>query len=204
MNAFAGFAFAGFAFACALALVAAGCDAPAPDWDRMLAPAHARAFQATDLFPDGRVMRAPPAGTVPVSARIGDAPALTGREGARFVTRIPTPLSAATLARGRDRFDIFCAACHGLRGDGDSPVARNMELRRPPSLVDGEVRAFPPGRVFQVVTQGYGLMPSYAAELAPDDRWAVVAYVRALQLARRTRLDALPPALRDEARKALP
>ena len=179
---------------------ALACDAPAPDFDRMLTPAHFRAFAATDFFPDGRVMRAPPAGTVPFGDRPMSDAAL---EALRDRDQIPGELTRARLERGRDRFGIYCAVCHGLRGDGDSPVARSMERRRPPSLVDEPVRSFSAGRVFQVVTRGYGLMPAYAAELPEPDRWAVVAYLRALRLARRVHLEALPPALRDEARRSL-
>ena len=78
-----------------------------------------------------------------------------------------------------------------------------MSLRKPPSLVDDPVRSFPPGRVFQVITDGYGLMPSYASALAVDERWAVVAYLRALTLSAHVTLDALPAAERRRAEEAL-
>jgi mono/diheme cytochrome c family protein len=78
-----------------------------------------------------------------------------------------------------------------------------MELRRPPSLVADPVRAFPDGRIYSVIDEGYGLMPAYRQELAVDERWAVVAYVRALALASATRLDELPPATRAAAEHAL-
>ncbi len=95
---------------------------------------------------------------------------------------------------------MYCAACHGLAGDGDSPVARNMALRKPPSLHEPRIRALPAGRLYAVVRDGYGLMPSYAEELSVGERWAVVAYVRALQLSQGARLAELPPELRSEAR----
>jgi mono/diheme cytochrome c family protein len=91
------------------------------------------------------------------------------------------PLSRALIDRGRDRYDRMCAPCHGIAGDGDSDVARAMTVRRPPSLVDDVVRAFPDDRIYFVIGHGYGVMPSYGGALAPRDRWAVLAYVRALQ-----------------------
>ena len=98
------------------------------------------------------------------------------------------------LQTGRKRFEIICATCHGLVGDGRSLVARNMSLRPPPSLHDYASR--PDGYIYQVITRGFGLMPSYSAELPVEERWAVVAYVRALQLSQRSNLAASPPAVR--------
>jgi mono/diheme cytochrome c family protein len=143
-------------------------------------------------------MRSPPAGTVP----FGEPPAPgvatgLGPDG-RPLERAPIPVAAASLARGRARFEIYCAACHGLLGDGESQVAINMALRRPPSL--HAYRDVPDGHIFRVVTDGFGLMPSYAAEIPLlEDRWAVVQYVRALQLSQHAALEQVP----SEARKKL-
>ena len=103
----------------------------------------------------------------------------------------PLPPDAKALARGRARFEVTCAVCHGLLGDGESQVALNMSLRRPPSL--HAFRDVPDGHVFRVISEGFGLMPSYAAELRIEDRWAVVAYVRALQLSQYATVDQVPP-----------
>ena len=132
-------------------------------------------------------------------------PAITSGivEGA-YVDRVPLPLSREALEVGRARFETFCAACHGMTGDGNSVVARNMTLRKPPSLVSPTVRAFPPGRVFQVISEGYGLMRPYRDELPIEERWAVVAYLSALQKSRGVPLDALPPEDRARAEKELP
>jgi mono/diheme cytochrome c family protein len=108
----------------------------------------------------------PPANIVPFGA---------DRQPARPV------LTRALIDRGRDRFDRFCAPCHGIAGDSDSDVARAMTLRRPPPLVDDVARRFPDDRIYFVIEHGYGMMPSYAVALAPADRWAVIAYVHALQ-----------------------
>jgi mono/diheme cytochrome c family protein len=117
---------------------------------------------------------------------------------------VPVPVTRALLDRGRRRFAIACATCHGVAGDGDSPVARTMQRRRPPSLHEPRLVALGPGALYRVIIDGYGLMPSYAKLVAPDDRWAVVAYVRTLQLAWRVRLAALPPAVHDDATRRLP
>ena len=85
------------------------------------------------------------------------------------------------LARGASRFRIYCAVCHGTRGDGISIVGSNMDDPKPPSLLEGAPRELSPERLFDVITNGFGTMPSYAAELSERDRWQVVSYVGALQ-----------------------
>jgi mono/diheme cytochrome c family protein len=144
-------------------------------------------------------MRHPPEGTVPYRSAVD--PVLgtgLGPDG-RPVAESPVAVDAKLLARGRARFDVFCAACHGVLGDGESQVALNMSLRKPPSL--HQFRDVPDGHFFRVMTSGFGLMPSYAAELSVEDRWAVVAYVRALQLSQHATLDRLPPDARERLQK---
>jgi mono/diheme cytochrome c family protein len=176
---------------------------PSPDLERMLDQPSLRPYEASARFADGRAMRPPPDGTIPHHRLLGQ-PALTdGVVAGRYVDRIPLAVDRALLQRGRNRFDIFCGVCHGLAGDAVAEVSVNMSLRRPPSLVSAPVTAFPPGRIFQVISLGYGLMPSYAQELPVRDRWAVTAYLQALQLSAGTALASLPPDVRDEARRAL-
>jgi mono/diheme cytochrome c family protein len=189
--------------AACLALAACKGGAASPDLARMKRQHRPSPYAASPLFSDGRAMRTPPAGTIPRGATL--APALAGGVvGGAYLARPPLPVTRALVERGRDRYDVYCAVCHGVFGDGDAAVASVMELRRPPSLLHPTARAFPPGRLFQVVSRGYGLMPSYDEALSVEDRWAVVAYVRALQLAQGVPLDALPPPLRADARRALP
>jgi len=183
-----------------------GCEGvlPEPDFERMLYQRGYRPFEASAQFDDGRVMRPPPAGTIARGEVLGQ-PALTRGvlPSGKYAVEIPLPLTGPLLERGRDRFDITCAPCHGARGDGISMVASNMTLRRPPSLLDDPVPSFPPGRVFEVESLGYGLMPAYDGHLSVSDRWAVVAYLRALQRSQRTRLADLPPDQRIRAAAAL-
>jgi mono/diheme cytochrome c family protein len=93
----------------------------------------------------------------------------------------PPDLTRELILRGRDRFDRICAACHGTAANGDSPVARAMQLRRPPTLVDATVSKFTDQRILDVMVSGYGVMPSYAWVPARD-RYAILHYVRVLQL----------------------
>ncbi|HEY0481145.1 MAG TPA: cytochrome c [Kofleriaceae bacterium] len=199
-------ALAGAGLAAAGAAGATGCDngEATPDWSRMITQPKLLPYGDTELFPDGRAMRPLPAGTVP-REWIPDAAKRTGRApGGGDLDELPVPVTRALLDRGRNRFNIVCATCHGVAGDGDSAVAHHMQRRRPPSLHEPRITALVPGALYRVITDGYGVMPSYAKLLTAGDRWAVVAYVRTLELAWTARLDALPPATRDDATRQLP
>jgi mono/diheme cytochrome c family protein len=187
-----------------------------PDWSRMITQPKLLPYGETAMFRDGRAMRPLPPGAVArdgtadpqggaVATLSGDLErSETGGRAPRGIDTVPVPVTRALLDRGRRRFAIACATCHGVAGDGDSPVARAMQRRRPPSLHEPRLVALGPAALYRVIAIGYGLMPSYAKLLTPDDRWAVVAYVRTLQLAWRVKLAALPPAVRDDAIRRLP
>ncbi len=148
-------------------------------------------YAENEFFDDGRAMRTPPAGTVP---REGHplTPQMEGHDpNGAYVEAIPLPITRAMLKLGQHEFQITCAACHGLLGDGNSVVAEKMSLRAPPSIHQFIDR--PDGFFYAVISEGYGLMPSYAAQIPPDTRWAVVAYVRALQLSQRAKFADAPP-----------
>jgi mono/diheme cytochrome c family protein len=130
-------------------------------------------YDSSRFFPDGRTMRVPPAGTVPRERVVENT--------AASATTIPYAVTPELIAAGKVRFDIYCAVCHGEHADGQSVVARNMVDCPPPSLLTDRVRAYPPGAIYTIVTNGFGRMPSYAPELPESDRWAVIAYLRALQ-----------------------
>ena len=165
-------------------LLAAGCGGVQADIDRALQrmrdQPRADAYEASGAFPDGKVLQTPPAGTISRD-RILDPALVTGRDSAgTYLQRNPLPATPALLERGRSRFGIYCAACHGAGGFGGSVVAANFTERRPPPLRCGPAAALPPGRVYEIVRGGLGRMPSYAGDLSVADRWAVVAYVRSL------------------------
>lgn len=192
--------------ALALCLLVSACrytDLPGPDLERMIDQERYEPYEASEYFDDGRAMRTPPEDTVPQGRESLDPVLADGVVSGTYVDRIPVPVTRDLLVRGQNRFEIFCAPCHGVKGDGASWVARKMELRKPPSLIDARTRAFPPGRVYHVVQAGYGLMRPYAEDLGLTDRWAVVAYVRALQRATEVPLDALPAPLRQRAEEEL-
>ncbi|MEO5767135.1 MAG: cytochrome c [Polyangia bacterium] len=173
-----------------------------------------RAYRPSDFYQDGLAMRAPPTGTVPRERRtmsptfttgiIGYAKQLApnGERVATYANKIPMELTPKLLALGRKRYDITCATCHGPLGDGNSIVARQMSLRPPPSLHLYANRA--PGYIFEVASHGFGLMASYAAELTVEERWAVVAYIRALQVSQSVPVAALPPDARRQLEQEKP
>ncbi len=179
--------------AAALALTAC------PRLDPMQRQAKVKAYQSSDFYPDGLAMRDPPEGTVPYHGLL-DPTVETGlgADGKPLAVS-PVPFDQALVQRGKARFEVSCAVCHGVLGDGDSQVALNMSLRRPPSL--HLYRDRPDGYIFQVISQGFGLMPSYAGSIPVHDRWAVVAYVRALQLSQHATVDQLPAELRGRLEK---
>ena len=186
-------------------VAAGGCEdvLPEPDLERMIEQPSFRAYEAAPWFADGRAMRPPPLGTIPRGRALEPSPLTEGRVEGTYVDDVPLEISRPLLLRGRDRYQRFCAPCHGPDGTARTPVARDMQLRPPPSLLSDRVRAFPAGQIFQVISLGYGLMPSYAEVLPVPDRWAVVAYLEALQLSQATPLEALPPRIRQEATRAL-
>jgi mono/diheme cytochrome c family protein len=177
---------------------------PDPHLERMLDQPKRTAYASAPDMRHGMVMQRPPEGTMTVDAIAGQPLVTTGVAGGRWASRIPVPVDRALVETGRDRFDTFCAACHGVLGDGDSVVAERMTLRRPRNLLDDDARAYPPGRVFQAIRSGYGLMPSYAVQLSVRESWGVVAYVRALQVARASRASDLPADVRADLMREAP
>jgi len=154
------------------------------------------------FFDDGQSARLPVPGTVARGQLRTNEAFFTGRVGTNFVTTLPIQLSQSVLERGRERFDIHCATCHGRLGDGVSIVVQRG-LQQPPSLHILRLRDQPVGYFYDVITRGFGRMPDYAASIEPADRWAIAAYVRVLQYsqhapltdvpaAERTRLEVLP------------
>lgn len=142
------------------------------------------------VFADGRAMRMPPGGTV-ARERLADlALDFSHQPDGGYVSQNPLPLTPALLSEGRHKFEIVCATCHGLLGNGESMAAQNMSLRPPPDL--HAYRDRPDGYFYQVITHGFGLMPEHGRELTAHQRWAIVAYVRALQLSQHAPLELAP------------
>jgi mono/diheme cytochrome c family protein len=176
---------------CALA----GCERTMKD---MYAQPRLGPDAASPLWADGKGSRLPPPASVPVA--VGDlAKTSSGRRGrdelaaraAADAASAPPPAEPALLERGRARYDVFCAPCHSIVGDGDGMIVRRG-FPRPPSFHQARLREAPDRHLFDVITQGYGVMPAYADRVTSPDRWAVVAYVRALQLSQDAPVAALP------------
>ena len=205
---------------CLLLIVvgATGCRRDMQDQPKM------KPFRSTSFFGDGLSARQPVEGTVARGYLRKDAELFTGKKRKTLssfqpsgqtvagpqptaegttgsaqnafpddVEDFPFPISEETVRRGRERYDIFCSVCHGLTGNGDGMVVRRG-FRRAASFHDDRLREAPVGHFFDAITNGWGAMPSYASQIPVQDRWAIVAYIRALQLSQRKSQPASPAA----------
>jgi mono/diheme cytochrome c family protein len=158
-----------------------------------------RAQAANTVFPDGRAMRSDALGTQAFGELPRPGTITTGKQGDAWTESFPVPVTPAFLARGRERFAIYCTPCHGQSGYGDGLVAlRAAELQeqnwvQPSSLHDPLVRARPVGQLFDTVVNGVRTMPAYGRQIPREDAWAVVAYVRALQRSQNAAQADVPP-----------
>lgn len=155
--------------------------------------------QALDpVFADRRAMRPEIPGTVARGKLREDDHFERGRVGEDWAQTFPMKVTKELLDRGEKRFNIYCAPCHGLGGEGDGPVhQRAVRLQEPKwiqplSLTSDQVRERPVGHIFNTITHGIRTMASYGEQIPPEDRWAIVSYVRALQLSRRATMDDVP------------
>jgi mono/diheme cytochrome c family protein len=159
----------------ALIFVTAGCRI-----DMHIQPYY-RPLAKSDFFSDGRSARNPVDGTVARGDLRADSYFYTGKIGDADGDYMPFPVTADVLDRGHKRFNIYCAPCHGRVGDGNGFIP-SRGLKRPPSYHIDRLRKVPLGYFFDVMTNGFGVMQDYSAQVAPRDRWAIAAYIRALQL----------------------
>ena len=158
------------------------------------------------MFADRRAMRPPVAGAVARGATL-DNPALTsGKIGEDWVEAIPVPIDRAALLRGRERYDIYCSPCHGLAGFGDGMVAKRADellegtWTPPTSFHTDLLRERAAGHIFNTIANGIRNMPAYGPQIPVEDRWAIVAYVRALQRSQNATVDDVPPEIRAQLR----
>ena len=184
----------------AVCLVGGACRQDMQDQPKM------KPYRGSSFFGDGLSMRQPIEGTIPRGYLRSDKALFTGKKDtnanpaqpgqqagnttanantnayADDVDTFPFPITEETMQRGRERFDIFCSACHGLTGHGDGMVVRRG-YRKAASFHDDRLRQAPVGHFFDVITNGWGAMPSYAPQIPVQDRWAIISYIRALQAA---------------------
>jgi mono/diheme cytochrome c family protein len=152
-------------------------------------------LEASPFFADGRASRPRVPGTIPRGRLDADPLYVTGKSDTGLSDVFPAPVTHATLDRGHQRFDIYCAPCHDRVGTGRGMIVMRG-YKQPPSFHEDRLRGMSPGYFFDVMTNGFGVMPSYAAQVPVDDRWAIAAYIRALQLSQHATLAEVPDAER--------
>src|SRR5579884_4145867 len=173
-----------------LLLAMAACRNDMHDQPRM------KPLRRSDFFADGREGRPLLAGTVARGQLNEDAYYLTGYQApGQYGNRLPFPLTAEVLARGQERFNIYCSPCHSRVGDGNGMIVQRG-YRKPPSFHTDALRNAPLGHFYDVMTNGFGAMPDYAEQVPPSDRWAIAAYIRALQLAQSATVADVPANMR--------
>ena len=179
-----------FAGAACCALAISGCDYSLRQ--DMANQPYNRPLSPSDFFADGRSERPLLENTVAHGALENDVYNV-----AKDYAGYPLPVNEKLLQRGQDRYKIFCAPCHGLQGDGNG-MAAVRGMKHPPSYHIDRLRQAPNGYFYDVMTNGFGAMYSYSERIPPSDRWAIIAYVRALQLSRNAKSSDLPESLRQK------
>jgi hypothetical protein len=177
------------AFVAASVFLTTGCDHLRQD---MATQPKNKPLSPSAFFPDGRSERPLVENTV-ARGSIADDDLFVPKDSNRF----PIPVNLELLERGQNRYNIFCAPCHGLQGDGNGMVAMRG-MKHPPSYHQDRLRQVPNGYLYDVITSGFGQMLDYSAQIPPRDRWAIIAYIRALQLSRNARVRELPAEMRDK------
>lgn len=148
-------------------------------------------LEASDFFEDGRSARPYVNGTIARGTLRENTHLYFGRLDGQIADRLPFPVTRDVLVRGRERFDIFCTPCHGQLGNGEGMIVQRG-FRRPPSFHEERLRNMPIGHFYDVISNGFGTMVDYSSRIAPRDRWAVAAYIRALQLSQNATLNDVP------------
>lgn len=174
-----------------------------PDMDQQ---PYFRSQTENRLFADRRAMRPAVAGTVPYGRADLDTGFHRGRDGEDWIVAFPVPVTSDLMRRGQERYGVYCAPCHGLSGDGDGIIHERAERLMegtwtpPSSLHTDLVVSRPAGHIFNTITHGIRNMPAHGPQIPVGDRWAIVAYVRALQRSRSASIDDVPVELRGSLR----
>jgi cbb3-type cytochrome c oxidase subunit III len=180
-----------------LALVLSGCHRDMRDQPRY------ETLEASELFADGQSARPVPAGTIARGQLQEDEAFYTGKRDGGFVLQVPVTIDRPLLERGQERFNIYCSPCHGRVATGEGMIV-SRGFRRPPSFHIERLRSAPAGHFFDVMTHGFGAMPRYGAHVPPQDRWAIAAYIRVLQLSQHADLSDVPSGERSKLEEARP
>jgi mono/diheme cytochrome c family protein len=176
--------------ACAVALLfAGGCRQDMHDQPKYIP------LRQTNFFASGRSAQPLVRGTVARGQLREDTLLYTGMADGHAADEFPYPVTEEMVQRGQQRFDIYCSPCHGRTGRGDGMIVRRG-FHKPPSYFDARLMNAPVGHFFDVITNGFGAMQDYKAQVSVRDRWAIAAYIRALQLSEHATIDDVPPAER--------
>ena len=154
-------------------------------------------LEASTFFSDGHSARTLVANTVARGQLREDEHFYTGKVGGQLATEFPMPVTNEVMARGQERFNVFCAPCHSRTGEGTGMIVQRG-FRQPPSYYEERLVSAPVGYLFDVMTNGFGAMQDYAAQVPPADRWAIAAYIRALQFSRRGTMADVPADRQEE------
>lgn len=154
-------------------------------------------LEASDFFPDGRSARPPVLNTVARGLLRDDELLYTGRMNGQLANLFPMPVTADVMSRGQERFNVYCSPCHGRTGLGDGMVVRRG-FRAPTRLDDPRLLEAPVGYFYDVIANGFGAMADYSAQVPVADRWAIVAYIKALQLSQHATINDVPADKRAE------
>jgi mono/diheme cytochrome c family protein len=188
---------AGIAAAFAIVALAAGCRQ-----DMQVQPRY-NPYDASTFFDDGRSARQPVPGTIARGQLHLDALLYTGKVDGKDAEVFPFPITRADIARGRERYNIYCTPCHDVTGSGRGMIVLRG-FPQPPSFHIDRLRQAPPGHFFDVMTNGLGVMYSYSSRVSPEDRWRIAAYIRALQLSQQANLADAPAAAREKLQTEQP
>ncbi len=167
-------------------LVASGCRQDMQDQPKY------KTLGQSHFFEDGRDSRPIPANTVARGTLNEDPAFYQGKVDGKDIEYFPVPITQAVIERGQNRFDIYCSPCHGRLGNGLGMIVRRG-MKQPPSYHIDRLRTAPVGHFFDVVTNGYGVMLNYSAQIQPADRWAIISYIRTLQYSQNANVADLPP-----------
>jgi mono/diheme cytochrome c family protein len=154
-------------------------------------------LEASKFFPDGQSARPLVEGTVARGQLRDDEQFFNGGTDTTVATEFPWPVTIEVLHRGQERYNIYCTPCHDQLGSGNGMIVRRG-YSRPPSLHSELLNKQPVGHLFRVITKGVGAMPSYGVQITAQDRWAIIAYIKALQLSQNAKLDDVPEPKRDQ------
>ncbi|MDX9976380.1 MAG: cytochrome c [FCB group bacterium] len=167
------------------AIMASGCDKLMHDQPRY------KPFRPSAFFADGMSARPAVAGTIAQGTLHDGDPVFTGEQDGQLVPVMPVPLTPELLKRGQERFNVYCAPCHGATGEGNGMIVRRG-FPAPPSYHIDRLRSAPDGHFFSVITNGFGRMYEYGTRVPVADRWAIIAYIRALQVSQHATLADVP------------